>query len=163
MDRHKLGIIVPYRNRYEHLQEFKKSIVEYLESKNIDFKIIIVEQDNAKLFNRGMLCNIGFIEAQKENCDYIVIHDVDMIPVDVDYSYSNVPVHLATDNIPFESYFGGITMFPTDIFEKINGYPNNFWGWGGEDDELYNRTKKFARIVKAKEGSIRDLENLNLE
>ena len=93
---HKLGVIVPYRNRYEHLQKFKKSIVKYLESKNIDFKIIIVEQDNAKLFNRGMLCNIGFIEAQKENCDYIVIHDVDMIPVNVDYSYSGYPVHLAT-------------------------------------------------------------------
>ena len=139
---HKLGVIVPYRNRYEHLQEFKKSIVEYLESKNIDFKIIIVEQDNAKLFNRGMLCNIGFIEAQKENCDYIVIHDVDMIPVDVDYSYSNVPVHLATDNIPFESYFGGMTMFPTDIFEKINGFSNLYWGWGFEDDDLRYRCVK---------------------
>jgi hypothetical protein len=148
---HKLGVIVPYRNRYEHLQEFKKSIVEYLESKNIDFKIIIVEQDNAKLFNRGMLCNIGFIEAQKENCDYIVIHDVDMIPVDVDYSYSNVPVHLATDNIPFESYFGGMTMFPTDIFEKINGFSNLYWGWGFEDDDLrYRCVKKnvpFAKII----------------
>ena len=138
----RLGIIVPYRNRYEHLQEFKKSIVEYLESKNIDFKIIIVEQDNAKLFNRGMLCNIGFIEAQKENCDYIVIHDIDMIPVDVDYSYSNVPVHLATDNIPFESYFGGMTLFPTDIFEKINGFSNLYWGWGFEDDDLRYRCIK---------------------
>ena len=139
---HKLGVIVPYRNRNEHLQEFKKSIVEYLESKNIDFKIIIVEQDNAKLFNRGMLCNIGFIEAQKENCDYIVIHDVDMIPVDVDYSYSNVPVHLATDNIPFESYFGGMTLFPTDIFQKINGFSNLYWGWGFEDDDLRYRCIK---------------------
>ena len=139
---HKLGVIVPYRNRYEHLQEFKKSIVEYLESKNIDFKIIIVEQDNAKLFNRGMLCNIGFTEAQKENCDYIVIHDVDMIPVDVDYSYSNVPVHLATDNIPFESYFGGMTLFPSNIFEKINGFSNLYWGWGFEDDDLRYRCVK---------------------
>lgn len=151
MDKHKLGVIVPYRNRYEHLQEFKKSIVEYLESKNIDFKIIIVEQDNAKLFNRGMLCNIGFIEAQKENCDYIVIHDVDMIPVDVDYSYSNVPIHLATDNIPFESYFGGITMFPTDIFTKINGFSNLYWGWGFEDDDLRYRCAKnnipFEKII----------------
>jgi hypothetical protein len=148
---HKLGVIVPYRNRYEHLQEFTKSIVEYLESKNIDFKIIIVEQDNAKLFNRGMLCNIGFIEAQKENCDYIVIHDVDMIPVDVDYSYSNVPVHLATDNIPFESYFGGMTLFPTDVFEKINGFSNLYWGWGFEDDDLrYRCVRKnipFAKII----------------
>jgi hypothetical protein len=139
---HKLGVIVPYRNRYEHLQEFKKSIVEYLESKNIDFKIIIVEQDNAKLFNRGMLCNIGFIEAQKENCDYIVIHDVDMIPIDVDYSYSNVPVHLATDGIPFESYFGGMTLFPSNIFEKINGFSNLYWGWGFEDDDLRYRCIK---------------------
>jgi len=139
---HKLGVIVPYRNRYEHLQEFKESVVKYLESKNIDFKIIIVEQDNAKLFNRGMLCNIGFIEAQKENCDYIVIHDVDMIPIDVDYSYSNVPVHLATDNIPFESYFGGMTLFPTYIFEKINGFSNLYWGWGFEDDDLRYRCIK---------------------
>jgi hypothetical protein len=139
---HKLGVIVPYRNRNEHLHKFKKSIVEYLESKNIDFVIIIVEQDNAKLFNRGKLCNIGFIESQKENCDYIVIHDVDMIPVDVDYSYSKVPVHLATDNIPFESYFGGMTLFPTDVFEKINGFSNLYWGWGFEDDDLRYRCIK---------------------
>jgi hypothetical protein len=139
---HKLGVIVPYRNRNEHLHKFKKSIVNYLESKNIDFVIIIVEQDNAKLFNRGKLCNIGFIESQKENCDYIVIHDVDMIPVDVDYSYSKVPVHLATDNIPFESYFGGMTLFPSNIFEKINGFSNLYWGWGFEDDDLRYRCIK---------------------
>ena len=138
----KLGIIVPYRNRYEHLQEFKKSIVEYLESKNIDFKIIIVEQDNAKLFNRGMLCNIGFIEAQSQKCDYIVIHDVDMIPIDVDYSFADVPVHLATDDIPFESYFGGITLFPSELFKKINGFSNLYWGWGFEDDDLRYRCIK---------------------
>ena len=148
---HKLGVIVPYRNRNEHLHKFKKSIVNYLESKNIDFVIIIVEQDNAKLFNRGKLCNIGFIESQKENCDYIVIHDVDMIPVDVDYSYSKVPVHLATDNIPFESYFGGMTLFPSNIFEKINGFSNLYWGWGFEDDDLRYRCIKndvtFQKII----------------
>lgn len=151
---HKLGVIVPYRNRYEHLQEFKKSIVDYLESKKIDFKIIIVEQDNAKLFNRGMLCNIGFIEAQKQKCDYIVIHDVDMIPVDVDYSYSDTPIHLATDDIPFDSYFGGITLFPTEIFKKINGFSNLYWGWGFEDDDLRYRCVKndisFAKIISDK-------------
>lgn len=148
---HKLGIIVPYRNRYEHLQEFKKSMVDYLKSKKIDFKIIIVEQDNAKLFNRGMLCNIGFIEAQKQKCDYIVIHDVDMIPVDVDYSYSDTPIHLATDNIPFDSYFGGMTLFPTELFEKINGFSNLYWGWGFEDDDLRYRCVKnnisFAKTI----------------
>ncbi len=24
----------------------------------------------------------------------------------------------------------------------MNGYPNNFWGWGGEDDELFKRLKE---------------------
>ena len=139
----KLGIIVPYRNRYEHLEKFKKSIVEYLDSNSYDnYVIIIVEQDNAKLFNRGILLNIGFKEAKRLNCNYVVFHDVDMLPIDVDYSYSDTPIHLATDNIPFESYFGGITLFPTDIFEKINGFSNLYWGWGFEDDDLRYRCIK---------------------
>lgn len=139
----KLGIIVPYRNRYEHLQEFKKSIIKYLDSNSYEnYVIIIVNQDDAKLFNRGMLCNIGFIESQKQKCDYIVIHDVDMIPIDVDYSFSDVPVHLATDNIPFNSYFGGMTLFQSDVFRKINGFSNLYWGWGFEDDDLRYRCVK---------------------
>jgi hypothetical protein len=139
---HKLGVIVPYRNRYEHLAEFKTHIVKYLQSQNIDFEIIIVEQDDAKLFNRGMLLNIGFNEAKKLKCDYVVFHDVDMLPIDVDYSYSDTPIHLATDNIPFESYFGGITLFPSELFEKINGFSNLYWGWGFEDDDLRYRCIK---------------------
>jgi hypothetical protein len=139
---HKLGVIVPYRNRYEHIEEFKLTIVEYLKSHNIDFEIIIVEQDDAKLFNRGMLLNIGFKEAKKLKCDYVVFHDADMLPVDVDYSYSDTPIHLATDNIPFESYFGGITLFPSELFEKINGFSNLYWGWGFEDDDLRYRCIK---------------------
>jgi len=72
-----------------------------------------------------------------------------MIPVDVDYSYSNVPIHLATDNIPFESYFGGMTLFPSNIFEKINGFSNLYWGWGFEDDDLrYRCVKKDVQFKK---------------
>jgi hypothetical protein len=139
----KLGIVVPYRNRYEHLQRFKQSIIEYLDKNGYEkYSIIIIEQDDAKLFNRGMLCNIGFLESQKQKCDYIVIHDVDMIPIDVDYSYSSHPIHLATDNLPFESYFGGITLFPSETFKKINGFSNVYWGWGFEDDDLRYRCVK---------------------
>ena len=139
----KLGIIVPYRDRYEHLKIFKQSITQYL-NKNLKnkYSIIIVEQDNASAFNRGMLCNIGFLEAEKQKCNYVVFHDVDMIPTDVDYSYSNKPIHLAPIDDSFESYFGGITLFPSKSFRKVDGFSNMYWGWGFEDDDLRYRCVK---------------------
>ena len=33
--------------------------------KNIDYEIIIVDQDSARQFNRGMLLNIGFKYAEQ--------------------------------------------------------------------------------------------------
>jgi hypothetical protein len=136
----KLGVIVPYRNREEHLTIFKQSIKEYLNKTNITFELIIVEQYDDKPFNRGKLLNIGFLEAEKLGCSYVVFHDVDILPIKADYSFSNVPIHLATDNIPFESYFGGVTIFPLKDFIEANGFPNEYWGWGFEDDELLRRT-----------------------
>ena len=96
---HKLGIIVPYRDRVEHLHIFKKIILQHLETSGIDFELIIVEQDEAKTFNRGKLLNIGFLYAKKLKCDYVVFHDVDMVPIDVDYSYSETPIQLANNFI----------------------------------------------------------------
>jgi hypothetical protein len=77
----------------------------------------------------------------------VVFHDVDMIPVDVDYSYSPFPIHLANNFIPndiriiFDEYFGGVTLFPVESFEIINGYSNEYWGWGFEDTDLLYRCK----------------------
>ena len=138
----KLGIIVPYRNRPTHLQKFRDSIHKYF--KNQDYELIVVEQADDLPFNRGKLLNIGFKHAVRNHCDYVVFHDIDMLPVDVDYSYSEVPIHLSTNFINskeeiFKTYFGGVTMFPTSLFEKVNGYSNDYWGWGFEDDDLLMR------------------------
>ena len=131
--RSKLGIIVPYRNRPDQLEVFIEHMEKYLADKDLRYEIFIVDQDNAKQFNRGILLNIGYIYAKKIRCNHIVFHDVDMLPVDVDYSYSDIPLHLATDLIleegekdreVFQEYFGGVTMFPIETFEKINGYSN---------------------------------------
>ena len=156
---HKLGVIVPYRNRFDQLVLFKEKIVEYLNNQKINFEIIVVEQDDAKLFNRGMLLNIGFKHAKEKGCDYVVFHDVDMLPINVDYSYSDIPLHLATNfvksskqkRIVFEEYFGGVTLFPIKIFEEIDGYSNKYWGWGYEDDDLLFRCKeKFIKLDEIK-------------
>ncbi len=150
MDKHKLGIIVPYRNRKNHLDKFLLHMTDYLKKKEIKYEIIVVDQDNAKQFNRGMLLNIGFKYAQKLKCDYVVFHDVDMLPIDVDYSYYDKPLHLATNftlepgektREIFEEYFGGVTMFTAEDFEKIDGYSNKYWGWGYEDTDLLLRCK----------------------
>lgn len=151
MDRHKLGVIVPYRNRYSQLFQFKAHMSLYLTRMGINHDIFIVHQDDAKQFNRGMLLNIGFKYAIKNVCDYVVFHDVDMLPLDVDYSYSDKPLHMATNFLYqeddkerdiFEEYFGGVTMFPVEDFKKINGYSNKYWAWGYEDTDLLFRCKK---------------------
>lgn len=140
----KLGIIVPYRARTGHLRKFREAITEYFSKQNIEYELIVVEQLGHKPFNRGKLLNVGFKEARIKSCDYVVFHDVDMLPVKVDYSYSDVPVHMATDFVDeqqeiFSTYFGGVTMFPSKTFIDINGYSNEYWGWGFEDDDLLYR------------------------
>ena len=30
-------------------------------------------------------------------------------------------------------------MFPVELFKKVNGYSNEYWGWGFEDDDLLMR------------------------
>jgi hypothetical protein len=158
MDNHKLGIIVPYRDRYFDLVEFKSHITKHLSDSGINYYLIIVEQDDEKSFNRGKLLNIGTIYAKKLGCDYVVFHDLDMLPEEVDYSYSDIPLHLATNligtedfnRIVFDQYFGGVTLFPIKTFEEINGYSNNYWGWGYEDDDLLHRCNHYKIPLETK-------------
>ncbi len=30
-------------------------------------------------------------------------------------------------------------MFPSSTFKRVNGYSNEYWGWGFEDDDLLLR------------------------
>ena len=140
----KLFIIVPFRDRESHLKEFIPSVSETLQKQNIDFNVVIVEQTSNKLFNRGKLLNIGF-DVCKNICDYVCFHDVDMIPVDSDYSYCENPTHLAGRaqqfgwELPYPDYFGGVVLFDKKSFIEINGYANEYWGWGAEDDDVFRR------------------------
>lgn len=116
--------------------------------KDIDYEIFIIEQSDDKPFNRGKLLNVGYKHAVEKGCDYFVFHDVDMLPEDVDYSYSDKPLHLATHlqehdyETTFFDYFGGVTMFTKEDFKTINGFSNEYWGWGFEDDDLLVRCIK---------------------
>lgn len=140
-------ILVTYRNRATHLNCFLLYMKTYFAS----FPIAVIEQDDALPFNRGALFNIGFREFACQY-DYVILHDVDFIPaINVDYSYCEVPTLLATECSQAayghyaDCYFGGVIGLTTNHFQAVNGFPNKFIGWGGEDD-MFRRSfykKKF--------------------
>jgi hypothetical protein len=175
----RICIIIPFRDQYveqkrsEQLADFVKFFKTFLRGYNA--RIYVVEQsDDGKLFNRGMLLNVGFDIAKNENTSgahtIYIFHDVDLLPSDeVREHYTHVPysgevVHIAAlwNRYGGKEYFGGITAFCEQDYEKINGYPNNYWGWGGEDDELRRRAQAVGlRIRKPNRGKITDLESMD--
>jgi len=154
-----VAVIVPFRDlheaqkRQEHLNRFIPEMQSFLESTGSPFEILIIEQSSdGRKFNRGKLLNIGFDLARKSGCQVFVLHDVDLLPsreLATWYtSLPSAPVHIARvwDRYSGNAkYFGGVVAFSSSMFMQINGFPNNFWGWGGEDDEMYQRVVEVRR------------------
>lgn len=144
----KLGVCVPYRNREENLKIFVPEVSKYLKQNGIDHTIYIANQLDDNLFNRGLMKNIAAKYAFEDGCDYIAWHDIDMIPRgrSADYSYpEKYPTHIATNltkfnnGMRYEQYFGGVVLFTKEQVYKVNGYSNEYWDWGQEDDDLFYR------------------------
>jgi hypothetical protein len=144
---HKLGICIPYRNRKEHLDKLIPHLSEHLNKQGIEHSFYVANQVDDKLFNRGTMKNIAAKYAFEDGCDYIAWHDVDMLPhEDADYSYpEETPIHIATKlskykyKLSYDQYFGGVVLFTKEQVEKTNGYSNDYWDWGQEDDDLFWR------------------------
>lgn len=151
-----LSIVVPYRDREEHLAVFVPHMEKFLQERNIlKYRIRIIEQAaDAKTqpFNRAKLLNAGF-DIDREWADYFCFHDVDMIPVEADYSYVTEPTHMATEcsqfgyQLPYGGYFGGVTLFNKQDFLDVNGYSNEYWGWGAEDDDMMLRCYAKGKLI----------------
>jgi len=139
----KLAIIIPFRDlekdkkRTQELNTLVNYFANYFDDKN-NYKIFVVKQSNdSRKFNRGQLLNIGFKYAMKEGCENFIFHDVDLLPSEELKKYylnapTNEPVHIAAVWDRYNKnpdYFGGIVAFNKEIFQRINGYPNDFWGW----------------------------------
>ena len=123
-----LGIIVPYRDRAEHLQLFVPHIAAFFsrDAKAVggNISITIVEQEHGLEFNRGLMNNIGY-SLSTNTCDYVCFHDVDYLPVRADYSEPNGiapiawygaerkidPRQFTIVSNNFEFFFGGVTLF----------------------------------------------------
>ena len=60
--RHRVAIIVPYRDREDHLRTFLLNLHNFLPRQQLDYGIYIVEQFGNGPFNRAMLMNVGAAE-----------------------------------------------------------------------------------------------------
>jgi len=138
-------IVIPYRNRRPHLEAFIAKVVPIFQKVLKSFKVVVVEQAEGKLFNRGALLNIGYQE-YKEEGEWFFNHDVDVYPSEacVEKYYlthlDTIPGFYGIITPPCDT-LGTVIKFPGAEFAKCNGYPNNFWGWGVEDKALQNRVE----------------------
>ena len=148
-------VVIPYRDRRAHLDvalaRFK------------DFPVVVVEQCDVLPFNRGSLLNVGFNAAvRRYGATRVLLHDVDLIPDDTLLKMYRDPwpkpvVHFGARFRRYNDspkYFGGVHGFEVQYFP---GYPNGFFGWGGEDDALLKRLPRRS-ITYARKGEYVDLE-----
>ncbi|ROI15952.1 Beta-1,4-galactosyltransferase 1 [Anabarilius grahami] len=149
----KVALIIPFRNRDEHLKYWLHYLHPILQRQRLDYGIYVIEQDGVDTFNRAKLLNVGYVEALKEyDYDCFIFSDVDIIPMDDRNTYkcSSQPRHLSVSmdkfgfRLPYKQYFGGVSAMSKQQFHMINGFPNNYWGWGGEDDDIFNRFKRIT-------------------
>ncbi len=139
----KYNFIIPYRNREEHLKYFI-NIFESFDIKDKDCQFLVVHQKDDRLFNRGALMNIGFLEFLKTRPDGIFIfHDVDIYPTfweSINYNTQKGTFRHPAYGTPNHN-LGTICCCWKEEFEKVNGFPN-YWGWGIEDITLMKRVQK---------------------
>ncbi|KAM9247976.1 beta-1,4-galactosyltransferase 4 isoform 2-T3 [Leptosomus discolor] len=146
----RVAILIPHRNREKHLLYLLEHLHPFLQRQQLDYGIYVIHQAGSTKFNRAKLLNVGYLEALKEaNWDCFIFHDVDLVPEnDFNiYMCDRQPKHLVVGRnntgyrLRYRGYFGGVTALTRDQFSKVNGFSNNYWGWGGEDDDLRIRVE----------------------
>jgi len=179
----KLVIVVPYRDRPKQLEIFLYHSKIYFNEdkfdKHLNLKLCFLEQANDKPFNLGSLNNAGFL-LNEESLDYIVINNIDFLPMIADYSYSESPMLLIKhgyNNLPIvpskdpslivkapkrENVFLGSVLIPKNIFNKVNGYSNSYWGWGFEDTDMRKRLETNNIKINYRDGFYQPLIHDNL-
>nr|XP_020653057.1 beta-1,4-galactosyltransferase 3 [Pogona vitticeps] len=149
--RSRTAIIIPHRNRETHLRYLLYYLHPFLQRQQLQYGIYVVHQAGNATFNRAKLLNVGVKEALKdEEWSCLFVHDVDLIPENDHNLYVCDPwspkhVSIAMNkfgyNLPYAQYFGGVSALTPEQYLKINGFPNEYWGWGGEDDDIATRIR----------------------
>jgi len=146
--------IIPYRNRLKDLNRFLLKFNEIKKAKNwdnTDVELYFSHQKDNRLFNRGAVKNIGFLAMkQKYSNTYqdktFIFHDVDTVPITGDLLPYATSLGIVSHYYGYEMTLGGIFAIKGKDFERTGGFPN-FWGWGFEDNCIYDRCIKNGLII----------------
>ncbi|KAM6169134.1 beta-1,4-galactosyltransferase 1 isoform 2-T2 [Rhynchocyon petersi] len=153
---HKVAIIIPFRNRQEHLKYWLYYLHPVLQRQQLDYGIYVINQDGDSMFNRAKLLNIGFQEALKDydyNC--FVFSDVDLIPMDDRNIYRcySQPRHIsvAMDKFGFRLVFKGMSISrPNAVIGKCRMIRHS------RDKKNEPNPQRFDRIAHTKETMLLD-------
>lgn len=148
-------VLISYRDRVTHLN----CLLLYMRRYFPDLQLAVIEQVDNGPWNKGLLYNAGYRELAQDY-DYIILHDVDWVPVvgRVDYSSCNIPTMIGSEasqfnyHLLYHAFFGGVIVLSKDHYELINGFSNQFRGYGGEDDLLYQSFKQKGIATGIKSG-----------
>jgi glycosyltransferase involved in cell wall biosynthesis len=158
----KYSIIIPYRNREEHLQVLLPVLIDKFSDES--FEIIVSEQNDTDNFRISCVQNLAYNHAKG---DVLIFHQVDYVPSeDVSYEVFDKPVlparrgiFLNEDNVSLRdindipagyrmwsdeidpNFYGGVICMTRTHFETINGFNPLYRGWGNEDEDLRERFK----------------------
>ncbi|XP_062844549.1 beta-1,4-galactosyltransferase 4 [Trichomycterus rosablanca] len=148
--RQSVAVLIPFRNREKHLLYLLHHLHPFLQRQQLHYGIYVIHQAGDGRFNRAKLLNVGYLEALKDfSWDCFIFHDVDLVPENDHnlYTCEQDPKHLVVGRnstgyrLKYKGYFGGVTALTREQFSKVNGFPNTYWGWGGEDDDLRIRVQ----------------------
>ena len=164
--RKKLTVVIPFRDRESHLAQLLPVLRSQLESQGIEHRVLVVEQGNSALFNRGRLLNIG-VHFSADRTDYYCLHDADAIPICADYRWPSQPlrlVHIVESSQKVsrrpDHYFSWAVSIRKEQYLAANGFSNEYWGWGKEDDDFFFRLLKAGFLCYYDlEGRFQDLPN----
>ncbi|KAL1510746.1 hypothetical protein AB1Y20_007033 [Prymnesium parvum] len=158
--RHSLAVIIPYRAaawggeaRLPAMKQLCRRLAEQLaRHEELDYRIFVSNQTDQHPFNRGALVNaaVGALRRRHEwsEFDFLAIHDVDRFPAQTNdsacarasYDYYTFPPAEPRALNP-SSFAGGVLVINTHLFSAVNGFSNQFWGWGEEDNDLFIRLR----------------------
>ena len=107
-----------------------------VESPEVDFSVffylkfwqmskVVLFQKQIKMFPYTLyICSWHLLIVHKKHCIF---------------SYLSLAVKQYGYKLFYDTLVGGALAFTPSQFVKVNGFSNQFWGWGCEDDDMWNR------------------------